>query len=417
MSWHKAALSARVTWIGWSFDLEHYTVELDPAKLRRLLEWLRSLSASPRCTVSALEKLTGKLLWLSNLFQAFRPSLAPLYADQHRPIPNMCAVSADLCSSLRSSLSADLHITSSLPLAAIPVRGLQAAPCGAHACHCSQGGPGAHLISQGMGPGCQPPPSGERALSRIPGGHRHVDCTCQFATALPITLLPSVVRARHLPTHVRMPHLQVLEVLSAFRMVDRHALRRRCRHPCCPTCFRGSRLALPPSIASLLGRCLLKSLCSGFCPVCCRLGMLRFMWSSALTTPLPSRRPGRALLLPGACANSSVSSVCSRSTLASPSIWTPSPASLMMLQMPLAVLFRLPHSASSQLRFGPCRGHHFPKSRILLTSLCPPSWRVTSRTRLNRAQILMAVPPAGSSSSSIALGFSGIRILSLQHRP
>ena len=81
MSWHQAALSARVTWIGWSFDLEHYTVELDPAKLRRLLELLRLLSASPRCTVSSLEKLTGKLLWLSNLFQAFRPSLAPLYVD------------------------------------------------------------------------------------------------------------------------------------------------------------------------------------------------------------------------------------------------------------------------------------------------------------------------------------------------
>ena len=121
MSWHKAALSARVTWIGWSFDLETYTVELDPAKLRRLLELLRLLSASPRCTVSALEKLTGKLLWLSNLFQAFRPSLAPLYVDQHRPVPNMCAISADLCASLRSSLSADLLVTSSLPLAAIPV--------------------------------------------------------------------------------------------------------------------------------------------------------------------------------------------------------------------------------------------------------------------------------------------------------
>ena len=51
-----------MTWIGWSFDLDHYTVELDPAKLRRLLELLRSLSASPRCAVSALEKLTGKLL-------------------------------------------------------------------------------------------------------------------------------------------------------------------------------------------------------------------------------------------------------------------------------------------------------------------------------------------------------------------
>ena len=121
MSWHKAALSARVTWIGWPFDFETFTVQLDPSKLRRLLDLLRLLSASPRCTVSALEKLTGKLLWLSNLFQSFRPSLAPLYTDQHRPLPNMCAISADIYSSLRSSLSEDLRVTSALPLAAIPV--------------------------------------------------------------------------------------------------------------------------------------------------------------------------------------------------------------------------------------------------------------------------------------------------------
>ena len=108
MSWRKAALPARVTWIGWSFDFDAFTVELDPSKLRRLMDLLQLLSASPRCTVSALEKLTGKLLWLSNLFQTFRPSLAPLYIDQHRPLPNMCATSADLYASLRSSLSDDL---------------------------------------------------------------------------------------------------------------------------------------------------------------------------------------------------------------------------------------------------------------------------------------------------------------------
>ena len=65
MSWRKAALFARVTWIGWSFDFEAFTVELDPSKLRRLLDLLKLLSASPRCTVSALEKLTGKLLPLA----------------------------------------------------------------------------------------------------------------------------------------------------------------------------------------------------------------------------------------------------------------------------------------------------------------------------------------------------------------
>ena len=108
MSWRKAALSARVTWIGWAFDFDMFTVELDPAKMVRLLELLRSLSASPRCSVTALEKLTGKLLWLSNVFQAFRPSLAPLYTDQRCPLPNMCAVSAEIYHSLRASLSRDL---------------------------------------------------------------------------------------------------------------------------------------------------------------------------------------------------------------------------------------------------------------------------------------------------------------------
>ena len=121
MSWHKAALSAQVTWIGWSFDFAHFTVRLDPDKMARLLTLLRQLKASPKCTVTVLEKLTGKLLWLSNLFTSLRPSLAPLYQDQHSPVPNMCAVSPEVWSALRASLSPDLKVTRALPLAAIPV--------------------------------------------------------------------------------------------------------------------------------------------------------------------------------------------------------------------------------------------------------------------------------------------------------
>ena len=121
MSWRKAELSARVTWIGWSFDFEHFVVQLDPAKLARLLVLFRALQASPKCTVTVLEKLTGKLLWLSNLFSAFRPSLAPLYIDQRNPVPNMCAASPDLWVSLRASLSSELRVLRPLPLAAIPV--------------------------------------------------------------------------------------------------------------------------------------------------------------------------------------------------------------------------------------------------------------------------------------------------------
>ena len=121
MSWRKAALSARVTWLGWSFDFEHFVVQLDPSKLDRLLSLLRQVLSSAKCTVTLLEKLTGKLLWLSNLFSSLRPSLAPLYIDQRNPVPNMCAVSPEVWASLRASLSPDLRVTRPLPLAAIPV--------------------------------------------------------------------------------------------------------------------------------------------------------------------------------------------------------------------------------------------------------------------------------------------------------
>ena len=121
MSWHKASLSSRVTWIGWQFDFRRFTVRLDPTKLKRLQFLLQQLCTAHHCSLALLEKITGKLLWLSSLFRAFRPSLAPLYLDQHLPLPAMSAVSPDVWHQLRSSLTAELIISKPLPLAALPV--------------------------------------------------------------------------------------------------------------------------------------------------------------------------------------------------------------------------------------------------------------------------------------------------------
>ena len=61
----------------------------------------------------------GEASLASSVFQAFRPSLAPLYSDQHMPLPAMSAVSPD---QLRgTSLSAELLVTRPLPLAAVPM--------------------------------------------------------------------------------------------------------------------------------------------------------------------------------------------------------------------------------------------------------------------------------------------------------
>ena len=78
MSWHKAALSVRPTWIGWVLDLECLTADMEPAKKQRLLCLLRSVRSAKLCPLQQLQKLTGKLLWLSALLPALRPSLTPL---------------------------------------------------------------------------------------------------------------------------------------------------------------------------------------------------------------------------------------------------------------------------------------------------------------------------------------------------
>ena len=117
--------------------------------------------------------------------------------------------------------------------------------------------------------------------------------------------------------HVPTLHPRAWEALFAFRMADKYVLRRRSPQPRCLTCSPGSRLELLPSIALPPGRCWLRLLFSGFCPVCYRLGILLFMWSSAQTTPLPSRRPGRASRSPEACVSSSGSFACFRKPSAS----------------------------------------------------------------------------------------------------
>ena len=117
MSWHKGTLSPSVVWIGWQMDFECFTVRLDPSKLSRLIE----LANSRTCPVRDLERLTGKLLWLSSLFRCFRPTLAPLYADQHSFTPVLTAVSPDKWQALCDAVDSNLFLLRSVGIAAIPV--------------------------------------------------------------------------------------------------------------------------------------------------------------------------------------------------------------------------------------------------------------------------------------------------------
>ena len=75
------------------------------AKAARLLLLLRSLQGRARCSLKDLEKVTGKLLWLSSVYRSLRPALCPLYVDQQRPVPVMAALNREAYSRLRAVVS------------------------------------------------------------------------------------------------------------------------------------------------------------------------------------------------------------------------------------------------------------------------------------------------------------------------
>ena len=233
MSWHKAELSARVTWIGWAFDFEHFVVQLDPAKLARLLALLRQLQSSPKCTVTVLEKRTGKLLWLSNLFSALRPSLAPPYLDQHNPVPNMCASSRN-----SGFLSAPLCRLSSAWYALYRLRPYPwAASFYATPIHLFQPCQTCPRSSHPVGSGCRLPTPFARIANCLPNPARY--CAC------------GLISARHV-LHALFPS------------------------PSLQICSLGSRPMPHRSIALPPGRCWSKLDFCGLCPSFFRLGMSPF---------------------------------------------------------------------------------------------------------------------------------------------
>ena len=121
MSWHKASLSSHPVWIGWSIDLATFTVCMQEDKQQRLLHLLLSLLQARYASRQDVERLTGKLLWLSGLFAFLRPTLAPLYALQHSGQLVMAALTPEQWSYLRPLLNADLLVTGSIGHPSVPV--------------------------------------------------------------------------------------------------------------------------------------------------------------------------------------------------------------------------------------------------------------------------------------------------------
>ncbi|CAE7274006.1 hypothetical protein AK812_SmicGene39418 [Symbiodinium microadriaticum] len=83
ISWKKAQFSTSVTWCGWTFCTATETVELVPAKLRKLREQLQALQRKSKILRKELEAVLGLLNWATSISKHLRPFMAPLYKDLH----------------------------------------------------------------------------------------------------------------------------------------------------------------------------------------------------------------------------------------------------------------------------------------------------------------------------------------------
>ncbi|CAE7318146.1 unnamed protein product [Symbiodinium sp. CCMP2592] len=122
MSWHKAYLAQRPTWIGWNICLVSLTATLEPPKLDRLRTLLLKVRSSDAVPLHLLRKLTGKLLWVCSLFSPFRPTLAPLYLDQGKPSLVHVALNPAKWALFRAGLSDSLVLQTDIGVASCPAQ-------------------------------------------------------------------------------------------------------------------------------------------------------------------------------------------------------------------------------------------------------------------------------------------------------
>ena len=114
MSWHKTAYGPSVTWIGWSINVKRWVVSITPDKRAKILAQIDSLLRSSRCDLKTLESLTGRLLWVSSLWETLRPLLGPLYQAMMTVPLTVVSISPEQWPLLLDALQDDLTLSKSL---------------------------------------------------------------------------------------------------------------------------------------------------------------------------------------------------------------------------------------------------------------------------------------------------------------
>ena len=113
-SWHGSLPRVKLPWIGWSINVKRWVVSITPDKRAKILDQIDSLLRSSRCDLKTLESLTGRLLWVSSLWETLRPLLGPLYQAMMTVPLTLVSISPEQWPLLLDALQDDLTLSKSL---------------------------------------------------------------------------------------------------------------------------------------------------------------------------------------------------------------------------------------------------------------------------------------------------------------
>lgn len=115
LTWKKTQLQSDVVWIGWEISTRHWTVTLTSEKRSSIIDDLNELLRVHKIPLKLLERITGKLLWVTSAWHQLRPLLSALYLVLSSPSPTLISLSLNEWMQLVQSLDDSCVVTTKLP--------------------------------------------------------------------------------------------------------------------------------------------------------------------------------------------------------------------------------------------------------------------------------------------------------------
>ena len=79
ISWNKLEMGTNITWLGWKIDTTTDTVSITQEKIQKIVGYLKNFTKAGKFLRRDMEKLTGTVLWVTDMFPHIKRMLSTLY--------------------------------------------------------------------------------------------------------------------------------------------------------------------------------------------------------------------------------------------------------------------------------------------------------------------------------------------------